>query len=260
MSPPLVRVEIQQRVATLTLDRPDRLNALNRALLDELGQALERLAADPAAGALVLTGAGERAFAAGADVTEIAELGPAAALEFSRAGQRLFTRLERLGKPSVAAVRGFALGGGLELALACTLRVAAEDARLGLPEVKLGIIPGYGGTQRLTRLLGPGRALEIILTGEPVEAREALRLGMVNRVVAAVELLPEARRLAAQLAQRAPLALRYASEAVLGGSGDALDQGLEREAHLFALACASEDMREGVRAFLDKRPPRFGGK
>jgi len=259
-APAPLRIEVQSGVATLTLDRPDKLNALNVELLEELEHALEALAADARVGALVVTGAGERAFAAGADVGEISGLTPERAPAFCSRGQKLFLRLERLGKPSVAAIRGFALGGGLELALACTLRLASEDARLGLPEIKLGLIPGYGGTQRLRRLVGAGRALEMILTAEPIEAREALRIGLVNRVLPAADLLPAAHDLAASLARQAPLAVRYACEAVLAGAGESLERGLDREARLFALACATEDMKEGTRAFLEKRPPRFQGR
>ena len=252
-------VEIRQGIGYVTLNRPRVLNALNRATLRELGLCFEQLAQDEQAGAVILTGAGEKAFAAGADINELATQSPAEGKEFALAGQAVMNRIERLGKPVIAAVNGHALGGGCELAMACTLRIASETARLGQPEVKLGIIPGYGGTQRLARLIGAGRALELVLTGEPIPAQEALRIGLVNEVVPPTELLPRCEAVAVQILANGPVAVRLAMEAVHRGLSMNLAEGLFLEATLFGLCCATEDLKEGTRAFLEKRAPRFTG-
>ncbi len=247
-------------VAEVTVNRPDKLNALNAALIAELDGCLAGLAADPAVRAVVLTGAGEKAFVAGADIGELADLGAAAAERLAARGQALMDRIENLGKPVVAAVNGFALGGGLELAMACSFRYAADSARLGLPETGLGLIPGYGGTQRLPRLVGRGRALELILTGDMIDAPTALGLGLVNKVVPAAELMAATRAVAARLAQRAPLALRAALQAVNQGLGMGQDGGCRLEGALFGVCGASQDAREGCAAFLGKRKPVFRGE
>lgn len=253
-------VEIQAPVARVTVNRPDRLNALNRATLTELQRALTVVRAEPAVRALILTGAGDRAFAAGADIRELAELDVLAAREYSRQGQDLLRRLELLSIPVIAAINGYALGGGLELAMACTLRIAAEQAKLGLPEVKLGLLPGFGGTQRLPRLIPAGIALEMMLTGEPLTAAEALQHGLVSRVVPAADLAVTAEKLAQRIAANAPLAVGFCLEAVRRGGEMGLDAALGLESNLFALACTTQDKKEGTRAFLEKRTPQFQGQ
>lgn len=253
-------VDIEPPLARITIHRPTRLNALNLATLEELGRALEQVRADRQVRALILTGAGERAFVAGADIRELAELDALGAREYSRRGQELFRALELFPIPVIAAINGFTLGGGLELALACTLRIAAEGAKLGLPEVKLGLLPGFGGTQRLARLIPAGLALEMMLSGEPVTAAEALRSGLVNRVVAAEELMAEAEKLAQRIAANAPLAVRFCLEAVRRGAEMSLDEAMAFESSLFGLACCTQDMKEGTRAFLEKRTPQFQGQ
>jgi len=260
MSYETLKVETRDGFAVVTVNRPDKLNALNARTLEELGQAVEALAHDAAVGGVILTGAGEKAFVAGADIAELAACGPLEGRRLARRGQGLLDRIEGLGKPVVAAVNGFALGGGCELALACHVRVAAEGARLGTPEVKLGLMCGYGGTQRLARLVGRGRALELLLTGEMVDAQEALRIGLVNRVVPRERLLTEAEALLKKMLANGPLALRATLEAVGAGLDLPLSEGLRLEASLFAMLCASEDMKEGTGAFLEKRPPRFTGR
>ena len=248
------------RVARVTVTRPKVLNALNAATITELLDAFGQLCADDAVRAIILTGAGERAFVAGADIAELARLQPAGARELARRGQQLCDLIEGGGKPVVAAINGFALGGGCELAMACTLRVAADTARIGQPEINLGILPGYGGTQRLPRLVGPGPALEILLTGDPVTAEEARRLGLVNRVVPADRLPAEAAALAASLAAKPAVAVRYILDAVRSGMQMSLADGCDYEASLFGLVAATDDMREGTRAFLEKRRPEFKGR
>jgi enoyl-CoA hydratase len=233
------------------------LNALDRATLAELDEAARRFEADPGAGALVVTGAGEKSFVAGADIKELAPLDPRGAEELSRFGQSVFDRFERSSKPVIAAVNGYAFGGGFELALACHVRIASENAVMGLPEVGLGIIPGYGGTQRLPRLVGPGRALELILTGRRVKADEAERLGIVNRVVPLAGLLGEAVALAEAILKNGPIAVEAAIEAVLRGQGLTREEGLRFESGRFGMLAATHDMHEGMNAFLEKRPPRF---
>src|SRR6186713_1861258 len=245
-------VETRDGVATVTVNRPDKLNALSDRVMEELDAAFAALGADAAVRGVILTGAGEKAFVAGADIGELATQSPLEGQERSFRGQRVLDRIERLGKPVVAAVGGFALGGGCELALACHVRVASENARLGTPEVKLGIMCGYAGTQRLSRLVGRGRALEILLTGEMVDAQEALRIGLVNRVVPKEALLSEAEALLRQMLANAPLSLRFTLEAVNDGLETGFDEAERQEATLFGLICTTEDMKEGTKAFLDK--------
>jgi enoyl-CoA hydratase len=250
----------QDGVVLLTINRPDKLNALNADTLHELSLALDTALADASVHGLILTGAGDKAFVAGADINELAAADSLRSVDVALAGQRVFRRLETGGKPSIAAINGFALGGGLELALACTLRIASENARMGQPEVKLGIIPGYGGTQRLSRLVGRGRALEMMLTGDPVDAAEAYRIGLVNRVMPAAELLPACRQIMARILVNAPVAVKLTMQAVDAGLNGGLEEGLLFEANAFGLAAATEDRREGTRAFLEKRPAKFTGK
>ncbi len=252
--------EVSEQIARITFNRPNVLNALNRKTMDELGDCLKKVRADDAIRVLILTGAGEKAFIAGADINELSQQTPVNGREFTLYGQEIIHRLETLGKPAIAAVNGFALGGGCELALACTLRIASRNAKLGQPEVKLGIIPGYGGSQRLPRLCGKGLAHELILTGEMITAEEALRVGLVNRVVEPGELLATAEAIARKIIANAPLAVKYALEAVERGMEMPQEEGLYLEATLFGLCCATQDMREGTRAFLEKRPPKFEGR
>jgi len=252
-------LEREGAVAVVTVNRPKVLNALNIATLGELTAVMRQLQRDDAVRCVIVTGAGEKSFIAGADINELAVLTPTAGREHARAGQAVFDLIEQLGKPVIAAINGYALGGGCELAMACTLRIAADTARLGQPEINLGIIPAYGGTQRLSRLIGTGRALELLLTGEPIGAAEAYRLGLVNRVVPAANLMTEAHRLAATIAAKAPVAVRYILEAVRGGVQLPLGEAQAFEATLFGLVASTGDMREGTRAFLEKRPPEFKG-
>jgi|SRR5262245_3111969 len=244
---------VRESVATITVNRPTVRNALNVATMEELRAAFDQARKDSAIGAVIVTGAGDKAFAAGADISEIADLTEASGSEFSRRGQSVFDLIEWLGKPVIAAVNGYALGGGCELAMACTVRVASDNAMFGQPEVKLGLIPGYGGTQRLPRLVGRSRALRLMLTGETISAAEALRIGLVDVVVPAAELRSTAENLAKQIVANAPLAVRFCIEAVSGG-------GLPQEASLFGKLCATDDMKEGTRAFLEKRAPDFKGR
>ena len=255
-----VDIEATDGVAIVRVDRPEKLNALNSALIAQLDRAFHALAEDAAVRAIVLTGAGEKAFVAGADIGELAQMDPIGGVRTSRQGQDAFRFLERMRKPVIAAVNGFALGGGLELALACHLRLASENAKFGLPEVKLGIIPGYGGTARLPRLVGKGRALEMILSGEMIDAREAYRIGLVNRVFPAAELLDGARALAAKIAGNGPVALALALEAVDHGMATTTEDAQLFESNLFGLLASTADMREGMAAFLEKRKAKFTGK
>ena len=252
-------IEDRGAVRHITLNRPDKLNALNRATLSELLEAFEAAAADEAVRVIVLTGAGPKAFVAGADIAEMNGLSPVQARDFSRLGQRLMRRIETLGKPVLARINGFALGGGLELAMACHLRIAAESAKLGQPEVNLGLIPGFGGTQRLLRLCGRGPALELCLLGSPIDAGRARELGLVTRVVPADQLDAEVDALAGQLAGAAPQALRGVLDAVVLGGEAPLDTGLDYETQAFALAFSTDDMKEGTGAFLARRKPDFRG-
>ncbi|MCW0402523.1 Short-chain-enoyl-CoA hydratase [Xanthomonas sacchari] len=257
MSGTPVLADTQGAIRILTVNRADKLNALNRQVLQALDAAFAAAADDPQIRVVVLTGAGEKAFVAGADIAEMNELTPVQGRDFSQLGQRLMRRIERMPKPVLAMVNGFALGGGLELAMACHLRVAADGARLGQPEINLGLIPGFGGTQRLLRLVGRAAALELCLLGVPIDAARALQLGLVNRVVAAGELQATTLKLAQQLADAAPLALRGILDAIQIGGESAIEQGLEYETAQFGLLFSSEDMREGTRAFLERRPPQF---
>ena len=251
---------VEERIATVTVHRPEALNALNGDVLTELARALDELSERQDVGSVILTGSGHKAFVGGADIRELAELDAQAGRAFAERGQRLFDRIERFEKPVIAAINGYCLGGGCELALACHLRVAARSAQLGQPEVKLGLIPGYGGTQRLPRLVGTGRALELILTGDRIPAEEAWRIGLVNRVVDDTALLTESRALAARIMKGGPVAVRYCLEAVRLGAGLPLDRGLALEAGLFGLVCGTEDMKEGTRAFVEKRQASFKGR
>jgi enoyl-CoA hydratase len=255
-------LEITHRgaVHTIVVNRPDKLNALNRDTLNELTLAFAQAAQDDAVRVVVLTGAGEKAFVAGADIAEMNGYTPMQAQAFSRAGQRLMSSIERLGKPVIARIQGFALGGGMELAMACHLRVASEKAKFGQPEINLGLIPGFGGTQRLLRLAGRGAALELCLTGAVINAQRAYELGLVTRLVAPEALDEAVNTLADQLATAAPLAAAGILDAVLQGGESAIDQGLEFETQGFALAFSTEDMREGTTAFLEKRKAEFKGR
>jgi enoyl-CoA hydratase/carnithine racemase len=252
-------IERDGSVAVVTVNRPKVLNALDSATLDELRRTILALKHDPSIRCVIVTGAGDRAFVAGADINELAQHTPVSAREHASRGQHVFDLLENMGKPVIAAINGYALGGGCELAMACTIRLAADTAKLGQPEINLGLIPGYGGSQRLPRLVGCGRALELLLTGDPITAEDAHRIGLVNRVVPAADLMPEARRLAGVLAGKAPIAARYIIDAVNRGSRMPLAEGQLFEATLFGLVSASSDMREGTRAFLEKRKPEFKG-
>ena len=247
-------------VSIITINRPKVLNALNGPTLDELGQVIDEAGRDESVRALILTGAGDRAFVAGADINELAVQTPIGGREHARRGQALFDRLERLGKPVVAAVNGFALGGGCELAMACTMRIAADTAKLGQPEINLGLLPGYAGSQRLPRLVGRGRALELLLLGHQISAEEAWRIGLVNRVVPAAELMTEAKKTAQALASKAPVAVRYILDAVARGLEMPFGEAQDYEATLFGLLSTSEDMREGTQAFLEKRKAEFKGR
>ena len=255
-------LEITHRgaVRTIIVNRPDKLNALNRDTLNELTLAFAQAAQDDAVRVVVLTGAGEKAFVAGADIAEMNGYTPVQAQAFSRTGQRLMSSIERLGKPVIACIQGFALGGGMELAMACHLRVPSDKAKFGQPEINLGLIPGFGGTQRLLRLAGRGAALELCLTGAVINAQRAYELGLLTRLVAHEALGDTVNALADQLAAAAPLAAAGILDAVLQGGESAIDQGLEFETQGFALAFATEDMREGTTAFLEKRKAEFKGR
>jgi len=256
-----VILEREDEIAILTVNRPKVLNALNAATVREIGAAVDEVAADDAIRALIVTGAGDRAFVAGADINEISQLPSASAgVEMSRRGQDVFFRVERLGKPVVAAINGFALGGGCELAMACDIRIASEGARFGQPEINLGVIPGYSGTQRLPRLVGKGAAKLIIYTGDMIAAQEALRIGLVDRVVPAAELMPAAKALAKQLASKPSMALALAKRSIDLGAEVDLDRGSAIEAMNFGIACSTEDKKEGTDAFLAKRKPVFKGR
>jgi enoyl-CoA hydratase len=253
-------VEVGDRIATVTINRPDKLNALNSATETELQDVFLKLAGDDAVRGIIVTGAGEKAFVAGADILELSGLGATRGKEFAFQGQTTFTRIAQCPKPVVAAVNGYALGGGCELAIACHLRIASENARFGLPEVSLGLIPGHGGTQRLARIVGLGHALEMVLTGRQVPADEAFRWGLVNGIAAPEKLLEAAREDLEPILSKAPLAVQYALEATHRGGDLGLDDGLYLEATLFGMACGTEDMKEGTKAFLEKRKPEFRGR
>src|ERR1700687_6036475 len=250
----------REGVAHITFNRPKVLNALNRQTVKELQDALLDARADDSVRVLILTGAGEKSFVAGADIGELAQKTPVSGKETSLFGQSVFHLLETMGKPSICAINGFALGGGCELALACSIRLASKTAKLGQPEVNLGILPGYGGSQRLARLCGKGIAHELCLTGEMITAEEAQRIGLVNHIYEPAELIPAAEAMAKKIIANAPLAVKYTIEAIERGAGMPQEEGLFLEATLFGLACATEDMREGTKAFLEKRTAQFKGK
>jgi enoyl-CoA hydratase/carnithine racemase len=252
--------EKRSGIGYVTINRPEKLNALNDQVMADLGACFETIEQDAEVRAVILTGAGGKAFVAGADIGVLAVQTPVEGRERSIRGQRVLDRIENLGKPVIAAVNGYALGGGCELAMACTLRVASENAKLGQPEVKLGIIPGYAGTQRLPRLVGKGRAMELILAAEPVTAAEAWRIGLVNQVAPAKDLLATCEALARKIMANGPLAVRLAMDAVNHGMEMTQEQGQFLEATLFGLCCATADMKEGTRAFLEKRPAKFTGE
>ncbi len=253
-------LEKRDQLAIVTVNRPKVMNALNAQTVAELDECFTNLGKDPEVRAIILTGAGEKAFVAGADINEFVSWSPQQAMESALRGQAVFSRIEHLGKTTIAAVNGFALGGGCELALSCTMRIASQNARLGQPEVKLGITPGYGGSQRLPRLIGKGMALQMILTGDPMPAEEALRWGLVNQVVALDQLLPTAEAIAKKIIANGPLAVSYSIEAVNRGLDMSQEEGLHLEATLFGLSFATEDKQEGVQAFLEKRAARFAGR
>ena len=250
---------VDDRVATLTVNRPDKLNALNAATIAELDRAIDELRSRDDVGGIIVTGA-QRAFVAGADISELARQSPDDARRRAERGQAVFAKFETSPKPVIAAVNGFALGGGCELAMACHVRIASEAAKFGQPEVKLGLIPGYGGTQRLPRLVGRGRALQLLLTGELIDAQEAWRIGLVNRVVAPDELLPSANAMLRQMLANGPLALAQCIAAVNEGAALPLRDALALEASAFAQLATTADMKEGTAAFLEKRPPQFAGR
>jgi enoyl-CoA hydratase len=252
--------EKREGIAFVTFNRPKVLNALNRKTIEEFQQVLFDARDDASVRVLILTGSGEKAFVAGADINELAQQTPVNGKEFSLFGQGVFHLLETIGKPSICAINGFALGGGCELALACTIRIASKSARLGQPEVKLGIIPGYGASQRMVRLCGKGVAHELCLTGEMITAEEAQRVGLVNHIYEPAELLPAAEAMAKKIIEKAPLAVKYCMEAIERGVEMPQEEGLFLEATLFGLCCATEDMREGTKAFLEKRTAAFKGK
>lgn len=260
MSDTPVSVADQGAIRRITVNRPDKLNALNAATLDALLAAFDAAAADPGVRVVVLTGAGPKAFVAGADIAEMADLSATDGRDFSLRGQRLMRRIETLPKPVIAMVNGFALGGGLELAMSCHLRIAADSAKIGQPEINLGLVPGFGGSQRLLRLTGRAAALELCLLGAPITAERAYQLGIVNRVVPLAELEAETAKWAEQLAQAAPLALRGNLDVIQVGGECGIEEGLQYESAQFGLMFATEDMREGTRAFLERRKPQFNGR
>ncbi len=252
-------LDLRGGIAFVTINRPDKLNALNAQVIAELGEVAEQIATEPGISGAILTGAGSKAFVAGADISEIAAQGPADGRQRALAGQRAFRRFERAGKPVIAAVNGFALGGGCELAMACHLRIASETAKFGQPEVRLGLGPGYGGTARLPRLVGRGRALELLLTGQPIDADEAFRIGLVNKVVPAEKLLEESEAVLRTILANGPLAIRSVLDTVDTGLDLPLEGALLLEADEFARLSGTHDMKEGTAAFLAKRKPAFAG-
>jgi enoyl-CoA hydratase len=255
-----ILLEKKNTIAYVTVNRPKVLNALNMATMEELRSAFHDIKNDASIRVVILTGSGEKAFIAGADIGELAKHDAISAKEYTHRGQSVLNLVENLGKPVIACINGFALGGGCEIAMACTMRLASENAKLGQPEVKLGIIPGYGGTQRLPRLVGKGIAMQLLLTGEMISAQEAHRIGLVNEVVIAAELIPRAEAIAQKIIANGPLAVQYTMEAVNKGMEMPLAEGLYLEATLFGVACATEDKREGTTAFLEKKPAQFKGK
>ena len=255
-----ILVEKKNSIAYVTVNRPKVLNALNMATMDELRTAFHDIKNDGGVRVVILTGSGEKAFIAGADINELAAHDAVSGKEYTHRGQSVLNLIENLGKPVIACINGFALGGGCEIAMACTMRLASENAKLGQPEVKLGIIPGYGGTQRLPRLVGKSRAMQLVLTGEMINAQEAHRIGLVNEVTAPAELIPRAEAIAQKIIANAPLAVQYSLEAINKGLEMTLPEALYLEAVLFSVACSSEDKKEGTTAFLEKRTAQFKGK
>jgi enoyl-CoA hydratase len=252
--------EKKNAIGYVTVNRPKVLNALNMATMEDLRKAFHDIKSDSSVRVVIITGSGEKAFIAGADIAELSKNDAVAAKEYTHKGQSVLNLIENCGKPVIACINGFALGGGCEIALACTMRLASENAKLGQPEVKLGIIPGYGGTQRLPRLVGKGIAMQLLLAGEMITAQDAHRIGLVNEVTAPAELIPRAEAIAQKIIANAPLAVQYAMEAVNKGMEMTLQEGLYVEAVLFAVACATEDKKEGTAAFLEKRAAQFQGK
>jgi enoyl-CoA hydratase len=252
--------EKKNAIAYVTVNRPKVLNALNMATMEELRTAFHKIKNDAGVRVVIMTGSGEKAFIAGADIGELSKNDAVSAKEYTHRGQSVLNLIENLGKPVIACINGFTLGGGCEIAMACTMRLASENAKLGQPEVKLGIIPGYGGTQRLPRLVGKGIAMQLLLTGEMISAQEAHRIGLVNEVVSAAELIPRAEAISQKIIANGPLAVQYTMEAVNKGMETPLAEGLYLEATLFGVACATEDKKEGTTAFLEKRPAQFKGK
>lgn len=253
-------LEISEGIATLTINRPKALNAMNASVLGELESAFKALNSNPEVGCIILTGAGEKAFVAGADISAMQPLDAVAARDFAQLGHRVMQQIEKGPKPVIAAVNGFALGGGCELAMGCDLRLASDNAKFGQPEVNLGVIPGFGGTQRLPRLVGKGRALELVLTGDMIDAQEAWRIGLVNKVFPQAELLGEAKKVAKKILGKGPLAVRLSKEAVSNGIEMDLDRACAYEADLFGFCFASAEQKEGMQAFLEKRPAKFTGR
>jgi len=255
-----ITLEIQGPIAVLTINRPEKRNAVNNQTVEDIDAALEKIEKNPDLRVMILTGAGDKAFVAGADVNELAKRDTLLGRSETRRRQEVYTRIEQLEIPSIAAINGWAVGTGLEIAMACSMRVASEKAKLGQPEVKLGITPGAGGTQRLPRLVGMGRALEMILTGDPVTAEEAKAMGLVNRVVPHDQVMAESKKLAETIAERPKLAIQYSKAAILRYADGSLSEGLDHESYLHALSCGTEDKKEGVAAFLEKRDPKFSGR
>lgn len=255
-----VLYEVKERLAVVTINRPGVLNALNEETISELIDVFCKIKQDDAVGAVVITGAGEKAFVAGADIKELSQKNSLTGKDFVLKGQMCLNIIENLGKPVIAAINGFALGGGCEIAMACTMRIAAQNAKLGQPEINLGLIPGFGGTQRLPRLVGKGNAAELALTGDMISAEEAHRMGLVNKVVPRGEALGEAEKIARKILAKSPVTVRLILEAVNRGVEVGLPEALNLEANLFGIACATEDMKEGTKAFLEKRKPDFKGE
>lgn len=260
MEPKHILYQVADGIATVTINRADVLNALSAVTMRELDDVFAAAGADEQVRILILTGAGEKAFVSGADIAELSVLDPVGGRRMAEFGQSVLRRLETMGKPSIAAVNGYALGGGCELAMACTIRIASENAKIGLPEVTLGVIPGYAGTQRLPRIVGRGIAMDLILTGRAVDAQEALRLGLVSQVVPQADLMDAARKTALRILRNGPLAVRAAMQSVDHGLDVGFEHGCRMEASLFGLLCATGDMREGLKAFLEKRKADFKGR